>query len=72
MGAGLHARLSDHATQIPYTDVLTGYQWVGYVGRLDMIAAFFGFSNRMAGYMDMRPNAEFYTMGRAVPGSESR
>jgi uncharacterized peroxidase-related enzyme len=29
------------------------------------IAAFFGFSNRMAGLMDMRPNAEFFTMGRA-------
>ncbi len=29
------------------------------------IAAFFGFSNRMAGLMDMRPNAEFYSMGRA-------
>ena len=28
------------------------------------IAAFFGFSNRMAGLMNMRPNAEFYTMGR--------
>lgn len=28
------------------------------------IAAFFGFSNRMAGLMDMRPNAEFYSMGR--------
>ncbi len=28
------------------------------------IAAFFGLSNRMAGLMDMRPNAEFYTMGR--------
>jgi len=28
------------------------------------IAGFFGFSNRMAGLMDMRPNAEFYTMGR--------
>lgn len=28
------------------------------------ITAFFGFSNRMAGMMDMRPNAEFYTMGR--------
>jgi len=28
------------------------------------IAAFFGFSNRMAGMMDMRPNPEFYTMGR--------
>ena len=28
------------------------------------IAAFFGFSNRMAGLMDMRPNREFYAMGR--------
>ena len=28
------------------------------------VAAFFGFSNRMAGLMDMRPNAEFYAMGR--------
>jgi uncharacterized peroxidase-related enzyme len=30
------------------------------------IAGFFGFSNRMAGTMDMRPNAEFYTMGRTL------
>ena len=29
------------------------------------IAAFFGFSNRMAGLMDMRPNEEFYEMGRS-------
>ena len=29
------------------------------------ISAFFGFSNRMAGVMDMRPNDEFYSMGRA-------
>jgi uncharacterized peroxidase-related enzyme len=28
------------------------------------IAAFFGFSNRMAGVMDMRPNEEFYFLGR--------
>lgn len=28
------------------------------------IAAFFGLSNRMAGLMDMRPNREFYAMGR--------
>jgi uncharacterized peroxidase-related enzyme len=28
------------------------------------IAAFFGFSNRMAGLMDMRPNPEFYALGR--------
>jgi uncharacterized peroxidase-related enzyme len=28
------------------------------------IAGFFGFSNRMAALMDMRPNPEFYGMGR--------
>ena len=28
------------------------------------IAAFFGLSNRMANMIDMRPNDEFYTMGR--------
>ena len=28
------------------------------------IAGFFGFSNRMAGFMDMRPNPQFYEMGR--------
>ena len=28
------------------------------------ITAFFGLSNRMANFMSMRPNAEFYTMGR--------
>ncbi|GAC1579194.1 MAG: peroxidase-related enzyme [Candidatus Elarobacter sp.] len=28
------------------------------------VAAFFGFSNRMAGAMDMRPNPQFYEMGR--------
>jgi alkylhydroperoxidase family enzyme len=29
------------------------------------IAAFFGLSNRMANVTAMRPNAEFYTMGRS-------
>jgi uncharacterized peroxidase-related enzyme len=28
------------------------------------VAAFFGLSNRMAGFMDMRPNPQFYEMGR--------
>jgi uncharacterized peroxidase-related enzyme len=28
------------------------------------IAAFFGFSNRIAGALDMRPNVEFFAMGR--------
>jgi len=31
------------------------------------IAGFFGFSNRMAGALDMRPNVEFYAMGRTPP-----
>jgi uncharacterized peroxidase-related enzyme len=30
------------------------------------ISAFFGLSNRMANFMSMRPNDEFYTMGRDV------
>ena len=34
------------------------------------VAAFFGLSNRMAGFMDMRPNPQFYTMGR--PAGEER
>ena len=29
------------------------------------IAAFFGLSNRMANVTAMRPNAQFYTMGRS-------
>ena len=28
------------------------------------VAAFFGFSNRMAGAMDLRPNGEFFKLGR--------
>jgi alkylhydroperoxidase family enzyme len=32
------------------------------------VAAFFGFSNRMAGLMDMRPNPQFYAMGRQADG----
>ena len=30
------------------------------------IAGFFNFSNRMANVAAMRPNAEFYTMGRGA------
>jgi uncharacterized peroxidase-related enzyme len=30
------------------------------------IAAFFGFSNRMAGLMNMRPNPQFYELGRSA------
>jgi len=30
------------------------------------ITAFFGLSNRMANFLSMRPNAEFYTMGRDI------
>ena len=32
------------------------------------VAGFFGFSNRMAGFMDMRPNPQFYEMGRPGQG----
>ena len=34
------------------------------------VAGFFGFSNRMAGLMDMRPNRQFYEMGRKSGGTE--
>ncbi|MFU0505136.1 peroxidase-related enzyme [Pseudaminobacter sp. NGMCC 1.201702] len=33
------------------------------------IAAFFGMSNRMANVTNMRPNDEFYTLGREAPSS---
>lgn len=33
------------------------------------IAAFFGLSNRMANFISMRPNDEFYLMGRLPKGS---
>lgn len=33
------------------------------------IAAFFGLSNRMVNFMSMRPNDEFYLMGRLPKGS---
>ena len=36
----------------------------GDVWDVAAIAAFFGFSNRMAGLMDMRPNPQFHEMGR--------
>ena len=36
------------------------------------IAAFFGFSNRMAGALDMRPNLEFHAMGRVTNEGENR
>ncbi|MCR9279194.1 MAG: peroxidase-related enzyme [Pseudomonadaceae bacterium] len=32
------------------------------------ITAFFGLSNRMANFTSMRPNPEFYAMGRDIPG----
>jgi len=35
------------------------------------IAAFFGFSNRMAGMMDLRPNPEFYSLGRDHGGAST-
>ena len=36
------------------------------------IAAFFGMSNRMANFMSMRPNDEFYMMGREPAGEKSK
>ncbi|HET7815039.1 MAG TPA: peroxidase-related enzyme [Candidatus Baltobacteraceae bacterium] len=44
----------------------------GDIWDIGAIAAFFGFSNRMAGLMDMRPNEEFYAMGREYGGQENK
>ncbi|KAM6363698.1 uncharacterized protein J5M81_016286 [Pluvialis apricaria] len=35
---------------------------------IGMISAFFAMSNRIAHYIDLRPNKEFYTMGRVPRG----
>ncbi|KAM6301650.1 uncharacterized protein O3Q21_013240 [Podargus strigoides] len=37
---------------------------------IGMISAFFAMSNRIAHYVDLRPNKEFYTMGRLPRGKE--
>jgi len=47
---------------------LTGFS-DDHIWDIAAIASFFGFSNRMAGLMDMRPNEEFYSMGRETPVS---
>jgi uncharacterized peroxidase-related enzyme len=52
-------------------DEIAALRAAGFTDRdiwdIGAIASFFGFSNRMAGLMDMRPNDEFYTMGRSQP-----
>ncbi|XP_035753741.1 uncharacterized protein LOC104129515 [Egretta garzetta] len=37
---------------------------------IGMISAFFAMSNRIAHYIDLRPNKEFYTMGRTPCGEK--
>lgn len=37
---------------------------------IGMISAFFAMSNRIAHYIDLRPNKEFYTMGRMPHGEK--
>lgn len=60
-------KVSNHAGEISDEDfdVLTG---VGFstedVWDIAAITAFFGLSNRMANFTSMRPNDEFYAMGR--------
>ncbi|XP_065517834.1 uncharacterized protein LOC136004848 [Lathamus discolor] len=39
---------------------------------IGMISAFFAMSNRIAHYIDLHPNKEFYTMGRVVRGEEEK
>jgi len=46
-------------------DTLRGHGWTDEdAWDITAIAAFFGLSNRMANVTSMRPNDEFYTMGR--------
>jgi uncharacterized peroxidase-related enzyme len=49
-------------------DEIAGLRETGFsvddIWDITAIAAFFGFSNPMAGMLDLRPNAEFYSMGR--------
>uniref|UniRef100_A0A8B9G938 Carboxymuconolactone decarboxylase-like domain-containing protein n=1 Tax=Amazona collaria TaxID=241587 RepID=A0A8B9G938_9PSIT len=39
---------------------------------IGMISAFFAMSNRIAHYIDLRPNKEFYTMGRMLSGEKEK
>lgn len=55
VGEADHARLREHG----FSDE--------DVWDIGAIAAFFALSNRMAHLTDMRPNAEFYDMGRGSP-----
>jgi len=49
-------------------DALEALRVIGFseddIWDIAAVAGFFGFSNRMVGLMNMRPNAEFYRMGR--------
>ncbi|XP_030323209.1 uncharacterized protein LOC103533784 [Calypte anna] len=39
---------------------------------ISMISAFFAMSNRIAHFIDLRPNKEFYSMGRTPRGEEEK
>lgn len=64
------ARVSLHAADIEEADfeILRGHGFSDEdIWDIGAIVAFFALSNRMAGLTDMRPNAEFYTLGRDIP-----
>ena len=55
-----------HAVDAPDFAVLRGHGFGDEeIWDIAAIAAFFGMSNRMANTLDLRPNAEFYDLGRA-------
>jgi len=56
---------SAHAVGEDDFEILRGHGWTDEdAWDITAIAAFFGLSNRMANVTSMRPNDEFYTMGR--------
>jgi uncharacterized peroxidase-related enzyme len=61
-------RVSTEAQRVSETDFATLKSY-GFteedIWDIAAISAFFGLSNRLANVTSMRPNAEFYTMGRA-------
>ena len=63
------AKVSLEAADIEETDFdrLRGYGFSDEdIWDIGAIAGFFALSNRMANLTDMRPNAEFYTLGRDI------
>ena len=60
-------KVTEHSAEIDQADfeTLRGHAFSDSdIWDIGAVAAFFNLSNRMANLADMKPNAEFYTMGR--------